>query len=465
MSAHWFIIFALFVSSAIWAWVSVLAANRTRLSGVPLALHPLFLLTIFIVLIAVDFLVLFSDVATGSLVIFSRRTITEISDVSNAMGTYALLLMIAAAGLYAGALVVRRRPAALRKPEIAVRRAAFLTFFIILVGTIVIFLPVLTKAAITGSILDVAATRTVLGSENMALVLAMLMLAPSTLLYAAVAPNQKAALMAIGAAICVYFLFGSRFNILLLLYGAVLILPIRRHITVLSTIITVPVILLGLSFYAYLTRFTYLYDSYVEFIAASGGFFSSIFRSAEFSIAESMTVHLSERLADREWYDSLLAGAVALVPREFIPWKPLGISTELTMAADPARWLLVRSEWTVGGFTNLVYEMGLWGASLVVFGIFAISGRVSAAANRSKHWATLYFPLIFIAMVAFMRADTYNFSIRIWSILLVIVIFWMLLIIIRHRHEALRDLPHSSPHSRTKDLAVNTFSLTLKIGH
>lgn len=456
MAAHLFVIFSLMASTAIWAWVSLAIAHRTRANDIPLALHPLFLFTIFIILIAVDFLVLFSDVATGIPVSFSRRTITELADVSNAMGTYALLLMIAAAGLYAGAIAARRRPTALRKPGLAFQRAALLTFAITLVATIAIFLPVLIQAAQTGSILAVSAARTVLGAENMTLALVMLMLAPSALLYAAVAPNRKAALTAIGIAACVYFLFGSRFNMVLLLYGALLILPVRRYITVPSTILAVPVILLGLSFYVYLTRFTYQYDSYGEYITASGGFFSSIFRSVEFSIAEAMTVHLSERLADREWYDSLLAGAVALVPRELIPWKPLGISTELTMAADPARWFLVRSEWTVGGFTNLVYEMGLIGASIVVFGLFAIAALLLAAAPRSNYGPTIYYPLIFISMTVFMRADTYTLSIRIWSILLVIFIFWALSIILAPRHRQARALPQSSPHSRSNDLGVKT---------
>lgn len=408
------------LATGVWASSAGFVAHRTRFEGTPLAIHPLMLTTVFLCLVLIDFIVLYMDVASDQLVNFSRRTISNVDAVSNAALVYSALLIAAAAGLAFGGSFVRAQAPKTTTP--LDRRAARLAFLVVLGLTLIVFTPALIGVMRSGNILAIASMRMVFAHGSQILALLILMLAPAALLYASRARTSKRAYVAIAATMVVYLLFGSRFNIMMLLYGAVLVTPIRKHLTWPVVLASLPFAFGFLSIYGYATRFTYAYDSYGEYLAASGGFFSSFFRSLEMSIAEAMTVHLGERLIDRSWYESLLAGAVALVPRELIPWKPNGLSTALTLAADPARWLLVRSEWTVGGFTNLVYELGLFGGLVGSALIFAILGIVFRRLNGAGY-AVFWWPMVFVLILGFLRADIYNVSLKLWALVIVFIMY------------------------------------------
>lgn len=416
------------LATVIWSTVAWRVACRSRYKNAPLSIHPLTLISVFLWLVFVDFVVLFVDVSGDQLVNFSRRTISDTSEVSNAALVYALMLSSASAGLFIGGMMIKSKLKVKSVDSYLNQRSALMVFLIVLSLTIVLFVPNLISALRSGNILAIAGMRMVLAGKSELLALMMLMLAPAALLYANYALSNRHAYIVIGVTIIVYLLFGSRFNIIILIYGMVLIMPIRRHLNWPTMLACLPAAFIFLSFYAYLTRFTYAYDSYGEYLSASGGFFSSFFRSLEMSMAEAMTVHLNERLVDRSWYDSLLASFVALVPRELIPWKPYGLSAALTLAADPARWLLVRSEWTVGGFTNLVYEMGLLGGFCVCGVMFGVVGGSFIRLNREGN-AVLWWPIYLVIILGFMRADVYNVGMKFWAIILMMGLYWMLKIV------------------------------------
>lgn len=418
-----FSILCLTAATFVWSALAYSVLARTTPRGVNWAVHPLVFFSLYVWMIFADFLILLYDVTEALPVLFSGISITMPQEVVSTILVYSSMLFVSGIAVYFGSRSVHV-PKILSEHEVRIQLySARITFLLVFSILCLFYIPLILSNFMSGNFWKIAATRTVIGAEMKHLTLLLSLLAPSALFLASFEQNRAMALAVMGFALSAYLIFGSRGNVVSLLYGCLLIIPLGRRLPFSVIVCCVLIMLVAASYYMYLTRMSFFFASYSDYLAASGGFLNSFFRSTEFSYAEGMTAHLSERIIDRAWYESGLGAIFAIVPRELITWKPLGISTALSMAADPERWSLVKSEWVIGGFTNLVYDFGLIGGAISVYVIFFCFGRAFLTVyNRARSSFFFWWPVLFALMFNFMRTDVYGFSLQLWNLVLLAIL-------------------------------------------
>lgn len=213
---------------------------------------------------------------------------------------------------------------------------------------------------------------------------------------------------------------GSRSSALFVLAGFILFYHINIH-----KISTMKVILMALSSIAFLliSRFyfreTYRYDSLSDYISDQGGVFSIFFETVEFSQAESLYVLVNFDEFFRNWYDSILAGFLYLIPRSFVEFKPLGASSFFTEITYPEKWYLTKSEIVISGFGDTFISFGWLGLVFLFFFFILIGGLYKHFTKSNSYYLIII--LIYLEY-SFLRGDLYNLAGKLWVLLLFLVV-------------------------------------------
>lgn len=430
----------LLLAHALWTLLharAILAAHP--LPGAPAFLHPAVLLAGFGLLAAADLAVLDADLAREGFVVFARGAIVRPEAVERAALGLVLLSAGGLAGLHLGlALGPRDRPGAAGGAGAAgPDRAAMLPFLLLLPALWLVAGPVLLPLLREGGILAAAGRRSVLVGGDPVLALLALLLVPAFCLFAAARPGRRALLAGLALALASLALLGSRGGMAFVLLAA-LGAALRGRRLPAAGLLLLGLLLLGLLL-AY-TAATRLPGTGLP--ATPGGIAAFLFRSPEISVAEATALWLETRPVPRGPLESMLGGLLALVPRELLPWKPQGLSAALTEAADPLRWRLVRSEWTVSGPGNALYEMGPAGALLFHAGLMAGLGALARALAAGRGGGLLAALAVAVPAFGYLRGDIHNLGLRLSALALVLLALALLRALAALPRPPPRPLPH-----------------------
>ena len=117
-----------------------------------------------------------------------------------------------------------------------------------------------------------------------------------------------------------------------------------------------------------------------------------------------------------------------------------------------ALWRLVRSGETRGG-VNLVCELGLFGGLAGSALTFALVGNVFRRLYASGY-AVLWWPVLLVLVLGFLRADIYNVSLKLWAIFILTAAYILIFSLQRRKAQLFiggmydHSLPHSESTSR-----------------
>lgn len=400
--------------------------------------HPIFFLGFFTALVGLDFFVLDLSLASGKWVAFSTFNLQGGSELGVAVLVFMIMTLTSIGGYAAGLTFSLKWPVfghfSTRWGSHMPATRLPLIIFVAMAGLFVL-VPLISAISERG-LLGVAGLRQVFLGESLLYSLVTLCIVPAFFIFCA-DHRSRLSLGLTALLLCLFFvLIGTRGSVVMIGLGlAAALLHQRRTKIVRLLLIGTGLIWIGY-FYTYASRFQGTYSSLAQFREEMGGPFDYIMNSSEMSIAESMMLHLNQHLIHRGPFDSLIGAAFAFVPRDIIPWKPLGFSAHMTSFIDIDRWLEVRSEWTVSGYVNAVYEMGVLGGALFNFLLFLLLGALFRGARSSR--AALIFTSCcqIYLMLGYLRSDIHNFGVRLWAILVVLFAFQFGLYLLSIRRSA-----------------------------
>lgn len=326
---------------------------------------------------------------------------------------------------------------------IGARAATYTLLFCGCLGLLVTIQVVL--ASLTeGDLLHVAGMRQLFFRANPILIVLYSLLVPSFILYGSYRPRVGVRLVVLALAVMLLlFPLGGR-GTLLLVVIAMAFWAAAGGFTVnfFAVYLATPLVGIFLLIVRYYSREADKFDSLQAYLSEGGGALSLFFNTPEISMAEAMSVNLVNQMVERAPFDSIVGVLLAFVPRAIIPWKPFGASAEFTMAADLARWELVKSEWTVTGFVNLFLDFGYLGAIAGSGALAYIWARVFCThAARGGQALRFWGPVSIVMLYIFFRADLYNLGLFLWPLSAVLLIHWGFTKIVH-----MRILPGQTPH-------------------
>ena len=312
--------------------------------------------------------------------------------------------------------------------ELAIRRRAA-TYTLVLCGLLGLFVTsqVVLTSLDRGNLFHVAAIRQTFFRANPVLIVLYSLLVPSLILFGSYRQRIRAPLILLALAVMMLlFPLGGR--------GALVVVVITLgfwfaasgfRVHWLAVYLAAPFIGFALLVLRYYGRETDRFASLESFVNESGGALNVFFNTTEISLAESLTVNLTNAIVERSPFDTILGAAFAFVPRAIIPWKPFGASAEFTMTADLARWELVKSEWTVTGFVNLYYDFGYLGAVALTGVLAYLWARLFCRSAAKGGQSLLFWGPVGINMVyIFFRGDLYNLALFLWPLAVVLCFHW-----------------------------------------
>lgn len=394
------------------------------------ALHPYNILGFVLGIVNVDFLSLFLFIDGGGQVPFARNMLSDISAVRNGF----IFFFSCQTFLVLGITVVtlpfstgKRREQFVFPPELSAARICML---LCIAGTIFGAWQLILVSVQAGSFTYIAGVRQRFFAANPLLLIIVSTIAPAYILFGS-RSTIRAAAISIIPLIPFLMLVGGRSK---LLYPIVALgYWICRRVRLSAALIYAgaPMLFLALSLYTFVVRQNGSLDDYPRYLQTSGGITGSLFEEASISMAEIISINVADPAIKRYPWDSVLGGAMLPIPRSIVPFKPLGASTQFTQAVDPERWALVKSEWTITGFVNLLYDFGTFGAFLICFLLSAFWARTLQYASRSRFGTGLVGPACCLVAYQFIRGDLYIVSQFLWPLLFVMSIYWALLRLIR----------------------------------
>ncbi len=341
---------------------------------------------------------------------------------------FCLCMLSVVAGIYVALKVKRKRP--FLRPYDDQQVVTILFVIVISAASFVSFV-VLKESLQYGSIFHVATTRQIWFRENQIFQFIVLMVLPAFFMFLSRHNHWPIIISAVAITTAILALNGGRLTLLMIAIAYVFKIAQTRRLPLFYLYSAIPVVGIFLIAYLYFVRLNGNYSDLGAFLATNGGISGSLFGTLDISIAEAISINLSEPLIDRSPYSFLVGGLIAFIPRSWIPWKLYGASAEFTMTADLNRWLLVKSEWTITGFANLYYDFGYAGA-IVVSAILAYFWT-RLLLSSSRNTISLLFGGVFCihAMTVFIRADLYNLGLLLWSYLVVLGIYYLIRITTR----------------------------------
>ncbi len=411
------------------AWL-VRIAQSQPLDMIGQAMHPFNVIGFLFLVTNVDFLSLFQIVGSGGGAIFAGSTISFVSDVVKGYLFFVLCqTSIVIACWFAVAQIdgstrlrmrARRGQTAISAP--AEVGAARMCIAVCITGAIFAAQSIVLISLQHGSLSYVAGIRTRFFADNPILLVIVTTMAPAFILFGS-RDKMRAILLALPVIMLFLSLVGGRSK---LLYPAVAVMYwfCRRHkLSVIWVYLATPVLIFVLVFYTYISRMTATFGSFQQYLDASGGMFGALFDEPSISMAEAITINVNYPILDRTPWESLLGAFMLPIPRAWVPWKPLGVSTEFSMVTDYTRWNLVKSEWTVTGFVNLFYDVGYIGAIIGCGMIAFLWTRILVRSAGGRRGTAFVGPIAIICAYQFVRGDLYIVSQFLWPTAIVSLIY------------------------------------------
>jgi len=416
---------------------SILVASRTKGPHIRSAIfHPVFFVGFFSCLVGLDFFVLDLSLQNATWVTFATFHLQGQSEFSWAVIVFAIMTAASLGGYTLGLGFRMQWPVFgkfVNRYESYPQATKVPLLIFVAMAAWFVLVPLINEVLSRG-ILAIAGLRQVFLGESLIYYLVTLCIVPSFFIFCS-DRRPRWILIAASILLCIFFvLIGTRGSVVMVALGLVTAIYHHRKVRLgLVLVVGFAVIWIGY-LYTYATRFQHGYSSLAEFRSEMGGPFDYIMNSSEMSIAESMMLHLNQHSIDRGPLDSFLGALFAFVPRDLIPWKPMGFSTHMTSHIDMDRWLLVKSEWTVSGYVNVVYEMGVIGGALANFALFCALGALFRGARDHRAAAIFAVCCQIYLMLGYLRSDIHNLGVRAWAILVVLVVFKLGL----HAHSLVR---------------------------
>lgn len=407
---------------AAYALLAVLAhawlARQERGTLVGLALHPFNVIGLLTTVVTIDFITLYNDTADGRISELLGYMIATPRDVTQGAIFFMLCSLAMVAGVVVAAAPGLRPTVRPLAPETARAEqvSASIVMAVAAACTVSVASVVVVASIAEGSIVHVAGLRQAFFRDNQALAMLSGIGIPAFYLYGSrVGVTRSTVLYALLLVACLLPI-GSRSSIVFLALGLAFWWS-QSHSLRISYVYVglVPLAVLS-TFYRYLTRDANMFASYWDFIDYHGGYFGVLFRSPDVSLAEGMTAAITQATILRGPFDSLLAAAMAPIPRSWIPWKPFSASAEFTRNATPEHFELFGSSWTVTGFVNLFLEYGYWLSIPVAFVLAWIWARIWIAGANRRTSAGLAGPVLILIAYTFYRADLYDVALFLWPL-------------------------------------------------
>jgi hypothetical protein len=426
----------------------VLMAQSEPLDMVGQALHPFNVMGFLFLVTIVDFVSLYQIVAAGQGAEFAGTMISYTSDVVKGFAFYVFCQTAMVLGMWLatryidrptriGIRVRRGRPVVSTPAEIG---AARISIVICVIASIFAGWSILVVSLQHGSLNYVAGIRTKFFADNPMLQVIVSTAAPAFILFGS-RDRMRPVIIAMPVLMLFLALVGGRSKLLYPVIAAAYWFCRSRRLSVLWVYLLTPILIVLLVYYTYVARQSQLYASFQQYLDASGGMFGALFDEPSISMAEAITLNVNNPILHRAPWDSIVGMLMLPVPRSLVPWKPLGVSTDFSMAADYTRWTLVKSEWTVTGFINLYYEIGYIGA-LVGCGALAFFWTRQLIRSASSSRGTAFAgPIAIIIAYQFIRGDLYIVSQFLWPTGIVMLIYLGLKGIVRL-------FPGSAPRAR-----------------
>ena len=399
--------------------LSVLA-TRQPLGLRGLAFHPFNLLGFFIVITILDFLFAYETTRSGESIRLS--VYSESSPIIVQQGF--LFFVLCCIGIFVGiALSIRNtNPVKSSIRDNSADKSATQVLFLIAAALAAVTVALVVEAALSrGSIAYVAATRGVFFRDNPILYVFYSMLVPAFFIFGSRNNHPITVIWAFFLCVLLLLPMGSRGNLAILLVGVMFWVCRRVAIPVAALYIAAPLVAIGLTFYRWAARDSTVYGTFQQFLDAHGGLGGALFGTPEVSMAEAITINLAQPVLHRAPWDSIIGMILIPVPRAIAPFKPVGASTEFTQGANLSRWMLVKSDWTITGFANLLVEFSYIGAILVIGLLSYWWSRTLIKASADRMDIAFVGPVLIYFMYIFYRADLYNLGTTMWPALLILI--------------------------------------------
>lgn len=263
-----------------------------------------------------------------------------------------------------------------------------------------------------GDLFLIAGARQVYLRDNLLQTVALLTLMPAFILFAGHHAQRMVPLLLTAlAAIVVMLPTGSRVTLLYLALAAATALAPRLRLPALAAYAAAPLVVLLLLYLRFLRSGAT--TGFATFVEAQGQ--RLVFAGPDLTFAEALIL-LDPAAVPRWPGESLLAMAVAPLPRALIPWKPEGASTVMTRLADPQRWDATKSEWLTTGFVNLIVEVGPVLAPILMTALAYVWARALMRVSAAPWPAiALRSTILSVTAVQFLRTDLYNLSLFLWA--------------------------------------------------
>lgn len=401
-------------------------ASTIGLNG--LAIHPFNILGILLNIIALDFFVLYGDLLSNVPTRFSAYSIDGPGAVLNGM----LFFCLCAIALSAGVLIpVFRKPqeqvATQAEATSSASSAKVAKTLLILAICLLLFITseVVVQSLQRGNLLYVAGIRQNFFRNNQILYILYGFCVPAFFIYGSVNKLNRNTLIAAMIFCTLLIPLGSRGLLVYILLGLSYWWAMERPLPLPILYAAAPVLGVGAVVYRFFARDAYSFPTLGAFLDAKGGFFGVLFRTPDISFAEAITVAVNYVRMDRAPWDSLVGALAAPFPRAIFPWKPAGASAQFTAESTPEYWALIKSEKTVTGFSNLLFDFGYVGAIIFAFSL----GMAWCSYVRSRnigHGSAFSGPVGIVCIYIFCRGDIYNLALFAWPTLMAGALFAVL---------------------------------------
>lgn len=410
---------------------AILLSFAARMSTVGLkglALHPFNILGILLNIIALDFFVLYGDLLSNVPTRFSAYSIDGPGAVLSGMLFFCLCAIALTAGILIPVFGERPPPEApKRKADVPPRaaRAAKTLLFLAIALLLFITSEVVVQSLQRGNLLYVAGVRQTFFRNNQILYLLYGLCVPAFFIYGAMHKFGKNTLLAAAVFCTLLIPLGSRGLLVYILLGLSYWWAMERPLPLPLLYAAAPILGIGAVVYRFFARDAYSFPTLSAFLDAKGGFFGVLFRTPDISFAEAITVAVNYVRMNRAPWDSLLGAVAAPFPRAIFPWKPAGASAQFTAESTPEYWALIKSEKTVTGFSNLLFDFGYVGALVSAF-VLGLAWCSYVRSRNIGYGSAFVGPVGIVCIYIFCRGDIYNLALFVWPTLLAGVLFTLL---------------------------------------
>jgi hypothetical protein len=394
------------------------------------ALHPYNVLGFLFVIVDIDFLSLFFLTKGGVHTSMAESMIVSLGPVVHGFTFYFVCQSFVIVGIAAVALPMassRLRDYFVLPSEV---RATHICMLLCVAATVFALWQLIVVSLQNGSFTYIAGVRQRFFAANPFLLVIVSTVAPAYILYGS-RNRLRAAAFALIPLLPFLALAGGRSKLLYPLIAFLYWVCRRVRMSIVLIYLGAPALLLALSMFTFISRQSGALEDFPRYLQDNGGLIGSLFDQPSISMAEIISINVDNPVIERRPWESLLGGVLLPIPRSIVTFKPQGASTQFTQTINSRRWELVKSEWTITGFVNLMYDFGTFGAYFVCILLGALWSGMLQRASRSRFGTSFVGPVSCLVAYQFIRGDLYIVAQFLWPLLFVTVIYRTILVLLR----------------------------------